>query len=77
LSLKVEEKTPDQALDEYLDTIYIQSHSKYSVAGYNCALRGGSKTKNAFRVFLLEKYNCDELQLKILNLNQLWHMVKS
>lgn len=63
MSLKVEETTPDQALDEYLDTIYIQSHSKYSVAGYNCALRGGRKTKNAFRVFLQEKYNCDELQL--------------
>jgi len=63
LSLKVEEKTPDQALDEYLDTIYIQSHSKYSVAGYNCALRGGRNTKNAFRVFLKEKHNCDELQL--------------
>ena len=63
MSLKVEEKTPDQELDEYLDTIYIQSHSKYSVAGYNCALRGGSNTRNAFRVFLKEKYNCDELQL--------------
>jgi len=28
MSLKVKETTPDQALQDYLDRIYIQSHSQ-------------------------------------------------
>ena len=60
MSFKIQVKTPEQALEDYLDSIYIQSHSKASVASYRTALDG---TKNGFRIFLKEKYNCDEIQL--------------
>lgn len=60
MSLKVKEKTPDQALEDYLDSIYIQSHSQASVNSYRTAIVG---RKNGFRIFLKEKYNCDEIQL--------------
>jgi len=61
LSLKTQEKTPDQAIEDYLDSIYIQSHSKASVASYRTALTG---EKNGFRnKFLKEKYNCNEIEL--------------
>ncbi len=60
MSLKVKETTPDQALQDYLDTIYIQSHSQASVDSYRTAIIG---SKNGFRIFLKEKYNCDEIQL--------------
>ena len=59
MSLKIEESTPEQALQEYLDSIYIISHSKASVKAYRGAIAG---SKNGFRVFLKEKYNCDEIQ---------------
>jgi len=60
MSLKIKETTPDQALQDYLDTIYIQSHSQASVNSYRTAVIG---SKNGFRLFLKQKYNCDELQL--------------
>jgi len=60
MSLKVKETTPDQALQDYLDTIYIQSHSQASIDSYRTAIIG---IKNGFRIFLKEKYNCDEIQL--------------
>lgn len=62
MSLKVKETTPDQALRDYLDRIYIQSHSLASVKAYRIGIIG---TKNGFRIFLKEKYNCDEIQLAI------------
>jgi integrase len=67
MSLKIKEKNPDQALRDYLDRIYIQSHSKASVKAYRVGIIGGS---NGFRVFLKEKYNCDEIQLCIRIQNQ-------
>jgi len=60
MSSKIQVKTPKQTLEDYLDSIYIQSHSKASVASYRTAIDG---TKNGFRMFLKEKYNCDEIQL--------------
>ena len=60
MSLKVKETTPDQALQDYLDTIYIQSHSQASVDSYRTAIIG---SKNGFRIFLKDKYNCNEIQL--------------
>jgi len=54
------EKTCDDTLKEYRDTIYLQSHSQPSVKSYRTAIVG---SKNGFRVFLQKKYNCDELQL--------------
>lgn len=60
MSLKTQAKTPEQALEDYLDSIYIQSHSQYSVASYRTAIDG---QKNGFRKFLQEKYNCNEIQL--------------
>jgi len=60
MSIQTQAKTPEQALEGYLDSIYIQSHSKASVSAYRTAIDG---TKNGFRIFLKEKYNCDEIQL--------------
>jgi integrase len=61
MTLEVKEITPDQALQDYLDTIYIQSHSQASVICYRTGIIG---SKNGFRIFLKEKYNCDEIQIK-------------
>jgi len=60
MSLTTQAKTPEKALEDYLDTIYIQSHSKASVASYRTAIIG---EKNGFRIFLTEKHNCNEIQL--------------
>ncbi len=60
MSQKLEEKTPDQTLQEYLDSIYLQSHSTASVNAYKTAIVG---VPNGFRHFLKEQYNCDELEL--------------
>ncbi|HEV2193428.1 MAG TPA: tyrosine-type recombinase/integrase [Nitrosopumilaceae archaeon] len=60
MSLKIKDTTPDHALRDYLDRIYIQSHSQASVNSYRTAIIG---IKNGFRIFLKEKYNCDEIQL--------------
>jgi len=43
-----------------LDSIFIRSHSEASVKAYRTAIIG---SKNGFRIFLKEKYNCDEVQL--------------
>jgi len=61
MSSKIQVKTPKQALEDYLDSIYIQSHSKASVASYRTAIDG---KENGFRkIFLKEKYNCNEIEL--------------
>ena len=61
MSSKIQVKTPKQALEDYLDSIYILSHSKASVASYRTAIDG---KKNGFRkIFLKEKYNCNEIEL--------------
>jgi len=60
MSIQTQAKTPEQALEDYLDSIYIQSHSKASLACYRGAIDG---SKNGFRVFLKEKYNCNEIQV--------------
>ena len=59
MSIQTQAKTPEQALEDYLDSIYIQSHSKASVSAYRTAIVGA---KNGFRIFLKEKYNCNEIQ---------------
>ena len=43
-----------------MDTIYLQSNSACSKKTYRTAIVG---IKNGFRIFLQEKYNCDEVQL--------------
>ncbi len=60
MSLRIKEKSAEQMLDDYLDTIYLQSHSASSKKTYRTAIVG---VKNGFRIFLKEKYNCDEVQL--------------
>ncbi|MEX2349213.1 MAG: tyrosine-type recombinase/integrase, partial [Nitrosopumilaceae archaeon] len=67
MSLKTQAKTPEQALEDYLDSIHIQSHSQASVNSYRTAIIG---VKNGFRIFLKEKYNCDEIQLRARIQNQ-------
>jgi len=53
MSSKIQVKTPKQALEDYLDSIYIQSHSKASVASYRTAIDG---KENGFRkIFLNSK----------------------
>ncbi len=60
MSQRVSGKTSEQSLNDYLDSIYLQSHSVSSVKAYRTAITG---SKNGFRIFLKEKYNCDEVQL--------------
>ena len=60
MSLRLKSKNASQMLDSYLDSIYLQSHSVSSVKAYKTAITG---IKNGFRVFLKDKYNCDEVQL--------------
>jgi len=60
MSLRIQKKSAEQMLDDYLDTIYLQSHSASSKKTYRTAIVG---TKNGFRIFLKEKYNCNEVQL--------------
>ena len=60
MSQSIKSKTADQTLNDYLDTVYLQSHSVSSVKTYRTAIVG---TKSGFRLFLQEKYNCDEVQL--------------
>ncbi|SRR5579885_62833 len=67
MNLKLKEITSDQALRDYLDRVYIQSHSKASVKSYRVGITGSN---NGFRTFLKEKYNCDEIQLCIRIQNQ-------
>jgi len=60
MSQSINTKTAEQTLNDYLDTVYLQSHSASSVKTYRTAIVG---TKSGFRLFLQEKYNCDEVQL--------------
>ena len=60
MSQSIKSKSADQTLNDYLDTVYLQSHSASSVKTYRTAIVG---TKSGFRLFLQEKYNCDEVQL--------------
>jgi len=60
MSLRIKEKSAEQMLNDYLDTIYLQSHSASSKKTYRTAIVG---IKNGFRIFLKEKHNCDEVQL--------------
>lgn len=60
MSESIKVKTADQTLNDFLDTIYLQSHSASSKKTYRTAIVG---EKNGFRLFLKEKYNCDEVQL--------------
>jgi len=60
MSQSINTKTADKTLNDYLDTVYLQSHSASSVKTYRTAIVG---TKSGFRLFLQEKYNCDEVQL--------------
>ena len=60
MSQSIKSKTAEQTLNDYLDTVYLQSHSASSVKTYRTAIVG---TKSGFRLFLQEKYNCDEVQL--------------
>lgn len=60
MSIEILAKTPEQALQDYLDSIYIQSHSEASVKSYRTGIVG---EKNGFRIFLKEKHNCNEIQL--------------
>jgi len=60
MSLRIKEKSAEQMLNDYLDTIYLQSHSASSKKTYRTAIVG---KENGFRIFLKEKYNCDEVQL--------------
>ena len=52
----------EQALQEFLDSCYAVSHSTATINGYKNAITG--KTKG-FRIFLKERYDCDEIQLVI------------
>ena len=60
MSIQTQTKTPEQALEDYLDSIYILSHSEASLKSYRTGIVG---EKNGFRVFLKEKHNCNEIQL--------------
>ena len=60
MSQSIKSKSAEQTLNDYLDTVYLQSHSASSVKTYRTAIIGA---KNGFRIFLFEKYNCDEVQL--------------
>jgi len=60
MSIQTQTKTPEQALEDCLDSIYILSHSEASLKSYRTGIVG---EKNGFRVFLKEKHNCNEIQL--------------
>lgn len=54
------ENTLDQELTDYLDSIYVRSHSMRTYASYRMAVT--NKHKNGFREFLQERHNCNEIQ---------------
>ncbi len=60
MSLRIKSKNAEQMLGDYLNSIYIQSHSVSSVKAYRTAIVG---KENGFRIFIQEKYNNDEVQL--------------
>lgn len=59
---RINYESSEQALQEFLDSCYAVSHSTATVNGYKNAITG--KTKG-FRIFLKERYDCDEIQLVI------------
>ncbi len=68
MSQSINTKTADQTLNDYLDTVYLQSHSASSVKTYRTAIVG---TKSGFRLFLqdcfpdsLKKMREDEKNIK-------------
>lgn len=50
----------EQKVKEYLDSVYILSHSYSTVSAYRLAIY--NKNKSGFRDFLQQKYNIDELE---------------
>ena len=60
VAAQTQEQNPDVCLESYLDTIYLQSHSIYSVKAYRTAITG---EQNGFRTFLQKVHNCNEVQL--------------
>jgi len=56
-------QNPEQvnALEDYLSSLYILSHSESTVSSYRMAII--NKNKVGFRDFLHQKYNLDEIQL--------------
>ena len=53
-------KQIEQKLKDYLDTVYIISHSYSTFASYRLAITNQNKT--GFRDYLQQKYNIDELK---------------
>lgn len=51
----------DSALQEYLDSIYVISHSYSTIATYRLSII--NKNKVGFRDFIIQKYGVDEIQL--------------
>ena len=51
----------DTALQEYLDSIYVISHSYSTIATYRLSIV--NKNKVGFRDFIEQKYGIDEIQL--------------
>ena len=54
------DKLPDQKLKDYLDSVYIISHSYSTIAAYRIAIVNQNKT--GFRDYLQELHNIDELE---------------
>lgn len=53
-------KSADQALQEFLDSVFTTSHSTATVTGYKYAIISKS---SGFRRFLKQRYDCDEIEL--------------
>jgi len=54
-------KVLDKSLNDYLDSVYIVSHSHSTVSSYRLAIT--NKNKTGFREFLFQKYSIDEFEL--------------
>ncbi len=59
---RINYENSEQSLQEYLDSCYAVSHSTATVNGYKNAITGRTK---GFRIFLKERYDCDEIELVI------------
>lgn len=62
MAVRMSFENSEQALQEYLDSCYAVSHSTATVNGYKNAITG---KKKGFRIFLKERYDCDEIELVI------------
>ena len=60
MSLISKEITPEKALNDYLDSIYLLSHSESSKKAYRSFIKND---QSGFRKFLKDSFNCDEIQL--------------